>query len=85
MDKELLERLPVAVEGLLAEIGGAGAEVGVGLCRGEVEQFEAVPGDVAGDLVRHWRTLRTVPTDAGASGLRRRAPRLTRRPTTALA
>ena len=50
MDHELLERLPVPVEGLLAEIGGAGAEVGVRSCRGEVEQFEAVPGEMAGDL-----------------------------------
>ena len=46
----LLEREPLAVEGLLAEVGGPRVEVGVGLFRGEVEQLEAVRGDVAGDL-----------------------------------
>ena len=50
MDQHGLERLPVHVEGLLAEIAGAASEVVDGGLGGEVAQFEGVAGDPPCDL-----------------------------------
>ena len=74
--------LLVHVEGLLAEIDGAAPEVVDGGLRGEVAQLEAVAPDLSCDLEEAVAVVGTVRTDAGRHGLRRSAPRLTRRPTT---
>lgn len=73
------------IEGLLAKVGGAWAEVGVGLRGREVEQFVTVSGDVAGHLCQVLADVVHGADRSGVLGLPRRTPRLTKRPTATLA